>query len=290
MRSPAFLLATGLALVIAALSVWWYLQPELQPLAPGATPPGLPFQGPASAGAPHANTALQPASGTPSPATATAPAGADASTTPAAAEAEQAALFEPLPASADALDAWLQRQLSGPLANADFAGLITQANVIDRTVNVIVNLAKGQIARAHLPIAAAQGKFAVIDQGDESFVIAEQNAQRYARYVDAIEKFDTATLAAFYRVVSPALESAHRQLGEPGSFHNALKLAFDMMLATPDLDDAQLTLVRPKVMYQYAAPELEKLPPAQKLMLRIGQQNRSRVKAVIAQWRAQLTP
>jgi hypothetical protein len=45
--------------------------------------------------------------------------------------------------------------------------------------------------------------------------------------------------------------------------------------------------VRPKVMYQYQSPELEKLPAAQKLMLRIGHDNRQRVKKIITQWRAQ---
>jgi len=294
MRSPAFLLAAGLALFVAALSVWWYLKPDLQQLAPGLTQTGLPFQGPNSTSTSHTNTALQQAASNPSAATTT-PSSTATSTNAApvpdaAATAQAAALFEPLPSSADDMDGWLQRQLSGPLANAAFAQLITQANVIDRTVNVVVNLAKGQVARAHLPIATPQGKFTVIDQSNDRFTIAEQNQQRYSPYIEAIEKFDTTTLAAFYRVLSPVLESAYRQLGEPGSFHNAMKLAFDMLLATPDIDDAQLTLVRPKVMYQFEAAELEKLPPAQKLMLRIGQQNRARMKAVITQWRAQLAP
>jgi hypothetical protein len=105
-----------------------------------------------------------------------------------------------------------------------------------------------------------------------------------------MEKFDVRKLAAFYRTLSPALENAYRQLGEPGSFQDAMTTAFDLILATPNISDAEITLVRPKVMYQYQSPQLEKLPPAQKLMLRIGDNNRQRVKKVIAQWRAQLKP
>jgi len=200
-------------------------------------------------------------------------------------------LFEELPNSADEIDAYIQRALRGPLENGDAAQLITQDNVIDRSATVFVNLAKGQIVRNHLPITPAGGKFTVgtTDNADV-FTLDPANTQRYNAYVETMEKFDTHKLAAFYRTLSPALENAYRQLGEPGSFHDAMTTAFDLILATPDVDDAQITLVRPKVLYQYQSPNLEKLPPAQKLMLRIGKDNRARVKKVIAQWRAQLKP
>lgn len=291
MRSPILLLAAGLALIIAAASAWWYLQPA-QPGGNAADlPSALPFQGPASASRPSQNTAIDSGAVDRNHA-----ASADSPQTTAQAQAELAArnadraLFEPLPDSADAIDDYIQRQLRGPLQNGDFAQLITQSNVIDRSANVMINLAKGQIARAHLPLAPPAGKFSVTDKSEELFVPDAENQKRYLPYIEAMEKFDTATLAAFYAVMSPLLENAYRQLGEPGSFHNAMMTAFDLILATPEIDDAQITLVRPKVMYQYESAELEKLPPAQKLMLRIGSTNRQRVKSVITQWRAQLKP
>lgn len=290
MRSPLVMFIAGLTLIAAALGTWWYLQPAQPFGAGGKSATALPFQGPSSATRTPQNTAVHDAGSVNRNETG----GGVNEQTPEQMQEEIAVrnaeppLFEALPESAAEIDGYVQRQLRGPLENADAAQLITQDNVIDRSATVFVNLAKGQIVRNHLPIATPGGKFAVNNTDDaELFTLSTDNAQRYKPYVDAMEKFDTRTLAAFYKTLSPLLENAYRQLGEPGSFHDAMTTAFDLLLATPDLDDAQLTLVRPKVMYQFQAAELEKLPPAQKLMLRMGSENRARVKKVIAQWRTQ---
>jgi len=295
MRSPLFLFATGFAFIVAALGVWWYLQSGHGGNGIGNISSSLPFQGPSSLSSTPQNTAI-----TSGAAAAGTVSRNEAAAAPAPQTAEQAheeievrnsepPLFEALPDSADDIDAYIQRALRGPLENGDAAQLITQDDVIDRSATVFVNLAKGQVVRNHLPITPVTGKFTVTATGNaEVFALDPANTQRYSVYVDTMEKFDTRKLATFYRTLSPALENAYRQLGEPGSFHDAMTTAFDLILATPEIDDAQITLVRPKVMYQYQSPNLEKLPPAQKLMLRMGKDNRTRVKKVIAQWRAQL--
>jgi len=288
MRSPVFLLATGLALIIAAVSVWWYLQPA-QTANGARSTTTLPFQGPSSVSSTPQNTAINPGTASSNETKTDV-----AQQTPAELHEEidvrnsEPPLFEALPESAAEIDNYIQRQLRGPLENTDAAQLITQDNVIDRSATVFVNLAKGQIVRNHLPIATPGGKFTVNTTGHaDVFTLADANAQRYIAYVEALEKFDVRKLAAFYNTLSPLLENAYRQLGEPGSFHDAMMTAFDLILATPDIEDTQITLVRPKVMYQYQSPELEKLPAAQKLMLRLGQDNRQRIKKIITQWRAQ---
>jgi hypothetical protein len=293
MRTPIFLLTGGLALIVTAFGVWWYLQPAQPFGAGGKAATSLPFQGPSSSTRTPQNTAVNAGSVNRSDTNT----GGVTEQTPEQMHEEIAVrnseppLFETLPESAAEIDGYIQRQLRGPLENADAAQLITQDNIIDRSATVFVNLAKGQVVRNHLPIATPGGKFAVNNTDHaEIFTPSADNAQRYTPYVDAMEKFDTRTLAAFYKTLSPLLENAYRQLGEPGSFHDAMTTAFDLLLATPDIEDAQITLVRPKVMYQYQSPELEKLPPAQKMLLRMGNDNRARVKKVIAQWRAQFRP
>lgn len=291
MRSPVFLFATGLLLIVTALGVWWYLQTGQSGGFAGNSHTGLPFQGPTSSSNTPQNTAVSGSAA----ANATSP---DATRqTPEQLQEEidvrsaEPALFEALPESATEIDAYIQRQLRGPLENADAAQFVTQDSVIDRSTTIFVNLAKGQIVRNHLPIAPASGKFSVgATDNAEVFTFDPANAQRYTGYVEAMEKFDVGKLAALYRTLSPLLENAYRQLGEPGSFHDAMITAFDLILATPDVEDAQLTLVRPKVMYQYQSEQMEKLPPVQKLMLRIGSDNRARIKKVISQWRARLHP
>jgi hypothetical protein len=47
-------------------------------------------------------------------------------------------------------------------------------------------------------------------------------------------------------------------------------------------------LVRPKVMYQFANPELEELSAGQKVLIRIGPQNAAAIKAKLHELRREL--
>ncbi len=50
-----------------------------------------------------------------------------------------------------------------------------------------------------------------------------------------------------------------------------------------------LRLTQPKIFYEFADPDLERLPSGQKLMLRIGNENAARVKAKLSEIRAAIT-
>jgi hypothetical protein len=59
------------------------------------------------------------------------------------------------------------------------------------------------------------------------------------------------------------------------------------VLATPELDTA-VELVQPKVMYKFADPTLEALPPLQKQLIRMGPDHVRRIKAYLREVEAAL--
>ena len=59
----------------------------------------------------------------------------------------------------------------------------------------------------------------------------------------------------------------------------------DHLLATPQPPEP-LALVRPKVFWEYADPELEALSAGQKLLLRMGHENAALVRARLRELRA----
>ena len=72
----------------------------------------------------------------------------------------------------------------------------------------------------------------------------------------------------------PLFQQAYREIGYPnGHFNDRLVEAIDLMLATPEAP-ASLKLVQPKIFYEFADRDLEQLPAGQKLMLRIGREQR----------------
>ena len=60
------------------------------------------------------------------------------------------------------------------------------------------------------------------------------------------------------------------------------------MLAAPEVQ-GPVKLTRPKVFYQFADPELEALPAGQKILIRIGAGNATKVKAKLREIRSELT-
>ena len=79
-----------------------------------------------------------------------------------------------------------------------------------------------------------------------------------------------------------------QDLGYPnGYFNDRLVEAIDSLLATPQLT-GPIDLVRPNVMYEFADPALKARPAGQKLMIRLGPDNATEIKAKLTELRAAL--
>lgn len=195
-----------------------------------------------------------------------------------------------------------------PLAPADLAGALTElfgrtALVVTddfprRFVATVDNLGRSHAPPLMWPVAPTAGRFAV-QEADGSTVIAADNSARYAPFVLLAEGVDAAAAVKLYARMYPLLQGAYRDLGFPGkSFNARLVEVIDLLLATPQpqhplkvqLVEVKGTVpsVRPWVRYEYVDPALEALPAGQKILLRVGPDNQKRLKAKLAELRAEL--
>jgi hypothetical protein len=129
--------------------------------------------------------------------------------------------------------------------------------------------------------------------------MAADNASRYAPFVLLVGTLDAGRAAAMYRRLYPLLQQASRELGfGDRSLHDRVIEVIDLLLATPEPAEPprlQLTQVkgpipstRPWVRYQFVDPELESLAAGQKILVRVGPVNERRLKARLAELRAQI--
>ena len=140
------------------------------------------------------------------------------------------------------------------------------------------------------PVERLGGQFLVDRQDDDGkFTISRGNFERYGPMVDLVTGVDLYAAADVYRRFYPLFQSAYVDLGYPqGYFNDRLVEVIDHLLETPDIDDSVL-LVRPHVLYEFADPELEELSSGQKLLIRMGSENRLRVKQALREFRAIVT-
>jgi hypothetical protein len=139
-----------------------------------------------------------------------------------------------------------------------------------------------------MPVEPVPGAFTVLDGTGEA-TLGAANSARYAPYVRVFASVDTRSLVKRYVDSYPLFQRAYAELGFPNAnFNDRLVAAIDDMLAAPELS-GPVKLVRPKVQYQFADPELESSSAGQKIMLRMGAENAVRVKAKLREIRRELT-
>ena len=94
--------------------------------------------------------------------------------------------------------------------------------------------------------------------------------------------------ARLYLNLGPLFDEAYAELGHSkGEFHQTLLRALGQLLATP-VSPRRFDLVRQRVSFAFADPQLEALAPAQKMMIRMGPDNRAKVQAKLEEFRAAL--
>jgi hypothetical protein len=218
-------------------------------------------------------------------------------TTPAAAVAPSVPATPPgpqhpvAPGPAQELPTLNQSDASMLQALANLAGIDSIARVLKveglvrNIVATIDNLPSEEISQRVNPIQPAPGLLATHGK-DGTLTLAAENSRRYAVYVALLDAVDTQRLVDTYRHFYPLYQQAYVELGYPNKYFNdRLVEVIDHLLATPEVK-GPIRLVQPKVLYEFADPDLEALSAGQKAMLRMGAANAARVKAKLNAIRA----
>ena len=188
---------------------------------------------------------------------------------------------EPLPALADSDELALAsaKKLSW-LPN--YPAMLRTTDIIVNFVAFIDNLASNELVAKFSPLKQPAEKFSVIELGDKIYLNPE-SYNRYNIYVDVINSVNVEFAIELYQKLNPLFEQAYQELGYPeGAFDSALTQAIDSALDAPIIRD-QIELVAPSAMYKFADPDLEQLPSAQKLMIRMGADNMIKLRPKLQQ-------
>lgn len=194
---------------------------------------------------------------------------------------------EPLPSLAESDSALLSAitNLIGPKRVQEW---VYPDGIVRRFVATVDNLPRERAAPRLMPLKPIGGALAVTGPG-EALAIAPENAARYVPYVQLFERADAKQLAGIYLRFYPLFQQAYVDLGYPkGYFNDRLVAVIDHLLAAPE-PSGPILLTQPKVLYQYADPQLEALSAGQKTLVRMGPDNARRVKAKLRELRREVT-
>lgn len=167
-----------------------------------------------------------------------------------------------------------------------------------RFVATLDNLGREHAPVTAWPVQPAPGRFLAGSDG-ASQVIATENALRYTPFVAFAGSVNAARSVDLYRRMYPVLEQAYRDLGFPGrSLHARVLEVIDLLLATPEpAQPPGITLTevkgpvesaRPWTRYEFVDARFQRLTAGQKILLRVGPDNRKVLKAKLRELRQEL--
>jgi hypothetical protein len=167
------------------------------------------------------------------------------------------------------------------------AGLILPERIVRNIVVTVDNLPREVASERMRPVKRVPGKFRTMQEAGQLRILPA-NADRYREYVRIFEATEPQRLIAIYIQFYPLFQSAYQELGYPNRYFNdRLVAVIDHLLDAPDLD-ADVELLQPHVLYEFADPQLQQASAGHKVMMRIGPDNARRVKVHLKEIRDQL--
>ena len=184
-------------------------------------------------------------------------------------------------------DSMLRDSVSRLIGGKAFADMVVPYQLVRRIVATVDNLPRRTAPTRVMPLNAVPGAFAAVTNGEQT-VVDTNNYRRYVPYVNVVAAIDAASLVRGYVNLYPLFQRAYEELGFPGKYFNdRLMEAIDDLLETPELD-APVKLLRPRVLFEFADPDLETRSAGEKILLRMGPENAARVKAKLWEIRREL--
>ncbi len=192
----------------------------------------------------------------------------------------------PLPSLADS-DGFTRAQLLALSTDPNYHAWLQADHLLERAAAIVDGLSRGRMLKKMIPLPPLPGKFVASNVGGKLW-LDTPNFRRYDDVVNLLASLDARKLARIFDLLRPLLETAYGQLGYAGEDFGAATIrAIDVLLATPDVG-SPIELKLEGVLYTFADPALEKLPAAQKQLLRMGPENAEKIKRLLRALRKQL--
>jgi len=214
------------------------------------------------------------------------------------------AIRNPVPAAAapgtlpslDHSDAYVKKALVDLVGRKAVSTFFRLEGAIGRFVATVNNLATDGATTDLWPVNSTPGRFET-ETRDGATVPTAHNAERYTPFVRFAAGIDTGRAVALYVRLYPLLQRAYEDLGYPGAYLNDRVVAvIDNLLATPNVS-GPIRVKRVGLdggtvggtgLYLFEDPALEAATAGQKILLRMGTENRSKLMAKLTEIRHQI--
>lgn len=175
-------------------------------------------------------------------------------------------------------DQFVRQVVAGLSSNPALVEWLANKDLIRRFVAAVALIADGKSPVSQISFLRPDTKFHVRKVG-RHLVASPRSFHRYDLATDVFSSLDTAGTVKALNRLEPLIDEAYAQISRPGQkFQDTLKKAIIVLLKTPSVP-ANVPLKVKVLTYMYTDPKLEKLSPAQRLLLRTGPENVQKIQS-----------
>jgi hypothetical protein len=177
------------------------------------------------------------------------------------------------------MDTFLRALFGALSSHPQLARWLATDDLIRQMADAIDRISRGQSPAKVVPVLKPQDIFEIKGARGQ-LAIDPRSYRRYEPLAAAVASLNANGLAQTYRTIQPRLDEAYRSLGRSeNTVDEAIGIALNMLLATPDVQDPIRVIPGKGATYAYADPKLESLTPVQKHLIRMGPQNAAIIRA-----------
>ena len=193
-----------------------------------------------------------------------------------------------LKASGEATDDKLRRQLGALSDDAAWKSWVAATpDLLESGAVIIANVADDEDPRKRLTPLRPDGDFGAVEQGGQ-WLESPDAQHRFDGPVNAISSINSAALAPLWRTLHPLVSVAYHAVGRPGiSLDKAASTALHR-IGDARLPAAPQPLQKTGKLWIYNEPDVEKLGPVEKQLMRLGPDNARKLQAKARELRAAL--
>jgi len=151
-------------------------------------------------------------------------------------------------------------------------------HLIRKTVAAVDLIRRGENPSSQMGHLKPKGSFEVERRNGKVYV-SPKNYARYEPAIKALESLGAEKLVQGYEFLLPLFREAYDELGnERTNWEERALETLDLLLAM-EIPEGDMELLDAGGIYIFAEDAYEKLPPAQKILIRMGPENATRVQA-----------
>jgi Protein of unknown function (DUF3014) len=188
----------------------------------------------------------------------------------------------PLP-PLDQMDTFLRALLGTLSSSPELASWLATDDLIRQMANGVDRIANGASPARELAVLKPKGSFSAA-QRRSAITIDPASYHRYDALAALVSSLDARAVAEAYRTIRPRLDEAYRHLGRTeAGIDTAVATALQELIDTPDVHDPIRLVHGPGASYAFADQSIERLPPIQKQLIRMGPDNLDRVRTRLSE-------